>query len=157
MWRHECTLSNCTNDFKLPTDRFVFMQCKGVSLGTIHDYKGNPDIGVGQEMLLITEELGIKPPKNCTCKQIARMFNRMGIENCKSHRAFLVNEVMKNYERWKWTEKFQLIAAGQKLLASGITLEIDPIHPIKSVVESLIDEAIRRAEANIAENKPSGP
>jgi len=66
--------------------------------------------------------------------------NMLGVEGCRKHREALVKAVRNAYKR---TGTVEVLAAAAKAVASGLAFKLNPLDPFGS----LVDEAIRRAEA----------
>ena len=84
--------------------------------------------------------LGINPAPACDCKGKANQMDAWGVEGCRERRDVIVDWMREGQGRWGWKDK---LAAATKAVTSGLALKLDLLDPFPS----LIDEAIRRAEA----------
>lgn len=103
-----------------------------------------PDHGPGAELAAIFLELGIK---SCNaCKAMARRMDALGTDGCRRLRSELAADIQGRAEKKGWGAK--IVAAAAALL-SGLAWRLDR----NDLYGSLIDEAIRRAEANQSANR----
>lgn len=106
---------------------------------------GDPAKGLpGTEMLLLTEELGIKSPPTCGCKSMALQMDRLGLEECRSRISDLKLSIASNWTHWGWKDKLSAIAASAWKAAG---LGINPTDPVRDILELALD----RAEAKMKE------
>lgn len=104
--------------------------------------------GVGWHMERITESLGLTPRDGCHCKGLAAEMNRLGPAVCKKHREKLVGKLKTNATKYKWGD---VAKAAAKALLTGLAWRLD----LTDVYGSLLDEAIRRTEAEGIDNANS--
>jgi hypothetical protein len=98
-----------------------------------------PGHGPGTELKKILESVGIVATAACDCNAKAAQMDLWGVEGCKSHKDEIVDWVREGKDRWGWGS---FVTAAAKSVTNGLALRINPLKPF----ESLIDEAIRRAE-----------
>lgn len=91
----------------------------------------------GRELAKLIKELGVKI--DCkACSELAYKMRVWGVDGCREHRSELVKEISSRLGDVSW---FTRIAAATR---AAFTFNIDLLDP----VGSLVDEAIRRAEAS---------
>jgi hypothetical protein len=90
---------------------------------------------VGHELHALLAELGSQPTSGCGCAAKAAQMNAWGIDGCRDHREDIVEWLKEAYTHATWLET---IRAGWR----GLWV-VNPLEPFGS----LVDEAIRRAEA----------
>jgi hypothetical protein len=113
-------------------------------------YPANRSKGVGDRMKEMTEELRLKMKEGCSCKALRNEMNRLGPKGCRRDRTRLVKALKKNAERYNWrdTLKAAVSAAGNAVSSAVHMRRIwipNPLDPYGS----LLDEAIRRTEADL--------
>lgn len=124
-----------------------------------------PAIGTGRELAGLLAECGItldRPEpdapgqvgkiKACRkCEQVSAWMDRVGPALCRRFRGAIVSYLKKREKELGWGQR---LSAAYKLLAKGLFVErwFNPLDPIGSIV----DEAIKRAEAKEVEAKASG-
>lgn len=99
--------------------------------------------GVGDHLKDVTAELGITMKQGCSCASLAAEMNRRGPDGCRAKRDKLVAEMVKNAQRYSWGD---VAWAAVNAVKTGLAWHINPLDPYGS----LLDEAIRRAEAKTA-------
>ena len=105
---------------------------------TIHAWP--PGYGPGTELKAILASLGIQPSPTCDCRARANQMDLWGVEGCKANREQIIKWMRDGQQRWGWKDKLSATAAAVK---TGLAFKLNPLDPFPS----LIDEAIRRAEA----------
>lgn len=105
-----------------------------------------PDHGPGTELVAMLASVGIEPD-SCKCKARARAMNAWGVEGCNRKRAEIVAWLTAEREARGWREKLK--AAGWAVL-TGLVVRVNPLDQLGS----LVDEAIRRAEAKTPKMAP---
>ena len=85
-------------------------------------------------------ELGIDPGPSCPCRRRMRQMDEWGVEGCREHREEIIGWLREGQERYGWGAR---ITAGWRAVVSGLAWRINPGDPLGS----LVDEAVRRAEA----------
>lgn len=100
-----------------------------------------PGKGPGTELKYLIGTMGIAERIGCDCNRKAQQMDLWGIEVCKEKRDTIVGWMHNGAKAWGWADK---IKAAAKAVKSGLAFKLDPTDPYGS----LIDEAIRRAEAN---------
>ena len=88
-------------------------------------------------------ELGIDPGPSCPCRRRMRQMDEWGVDGCREHREEIVGWLREGQERYGWGAR---ITAGWRTVVSGLAWRINPGDPLGS----LVDEAVRRAEATAA-------
>lgn len=127
-----------------------------------------PRNGPGTELKAILSAFGINPSPSCDCHQKARAMDELGIEGCKARRDEVVGWLREGWQRWGWRGPLESVAresaetpgilarVGSALRgmreALRLSWRLNPLDPLGS----LVDEAIRRAEAKEAENDDGG-
>lgn len=118
-----------------------------------------PQFGPGTEMKAILSSIGVNPSPACDCNARARQMDAWGVKGCKEHRDEIIKFIEDGQQRWGWKSRIDYSASvGEELeppksikekfsvlwktVTSGLVFKLNPFHPI----ESLVDEAIRRAE-----------
>jgi hypothetical protein len=111
-----------------------------------------PGFGPGTEMFRMLEALGVTERPGCSCKAVALQMDYWGPAICKQPEpyAWILKNVKENSEKWTWAEKLQ-IGAKATLKREGWALAFR-LNPLR-LEESLIDEAIRRAEEKDCETE----
>ena len=111
-----------------------------------------PGFGPGTEMFHLLESIGVTERPGCSCKAVALQMDYWGVEGCRlpDRYEWILQNVKANAEKWTWAEKLR-IAASAATTSAGWKLAWK-INPLK-LEESLIDEAIRRAEEKGCETK----
>jgi len=101
--------------------------------------------GVGTHLKLLLKELGVNSDL-CGegCGSFAAQMDGWGIEGCIKNREAILERLRQRYKETSW--KTSLNAAWQTIV-SGKVFEMNVLNPI----EWLVDEAIRRAEAEATE------
>lgn len=97
--------------------------------------------GVGSELWRLLESLGIQHTPTCGCLGFAEQMNAWGVAGCRLARAEIVEHMRTRAPAYGWATFMH--AAGRALL-TGLAWRIDLTDPYGS----LVDEAIRRAEAD---------
>ena len=98
-----------------------------------------PGFGPGTELKEILASLGINPAPGCDCNAKAMQMDVWGVKGCKINKQTIVDGILENKDKWGWGA---FASAAAKAVTSGLALRINPLKPY----ESLVDEAIRRAE-----------
>lgn len=101
---------------------------------------GNFGAGPGTEITAMFKALGAEPKPGCLCAVRADQMDRLGIDGCREHRAEVLGWLREAYDVTGWAERFK---AARLALTTGLAFKIDWRDPLSS----LLDEAIRRAEA----------
>lgn len=99
-----------------------------------------PTGGPGTELKAILASVGIVPKLNCGCEAMARRMDDWGPQGCRANRQEIVAFLRKKQRRMSWGERLTLAAQS---FATGLILHVNPLD----TVNSILDEAIRRAEA----------
>ena len=105
--------------------------------------------GPGSELWKLLESLGVKHEVNCGCLQRAEQMNAWGVVGCRAARADIVAWMKANQDKYKWTA---FVTAAAKAVTTGVAWRLSVLDPFGS----LVDEAIRRAEAWAAEHAEEG-
>lgn len=99
-----------------------------------------PTGGPGTALAGLLRDLGLRWAKSCQCDQRAAQMNAWGIDGCRERRAEIVVWLNESAAQATWR---QVLSAG--VSAAVIGLAINPLNP----GESLLDEALKRAERQI--------
>lgn len=92
----------------------------------------------------ITQQLGLKPPRGCSCHDLQIKMDAMGVDGCRERFVELKDEIILNIEKWGWSDFFANIAtAFGKSFTTGLAWKINPLDPLGS----LLSEAIRRTDS----------
>lgn len=86
------------------------------------------------------EDIGIRPSAHCPCRKMARKMDRRGPQWCRENRQEIVDHIQQQMDSRGWKEK---LTAAARATASGLAFHLNPLD----IPGSLVDEAIRRAEA----------
>jgi hypothetical protein len=98
--------------------------------------------GVGSHLWRLLSSLGIEHRDDCDCLSWAERMNAWGPAGCRQQRADIVTHMRASAQNYGWGD---LAKAAAKAIATGLALRINPLD----VYGSLLDEAIRLAEADI--------
>jgi hypothetical protein len=93
--------------------------------------------GIGTELKLILESLGLKGYSGCKCKAIAGWMNRIGLQGCLENREVILAKLRKAQEDLGWLDEKKAQFLG---LIKGLAFKLDKNDP----APGLLDEAIRR-------------
>jgi len=104
------------------------------------------EFGPGSELTALIKKLGYVSKPNCACKRHARMMDELGVEGCRRDRAVVIQWINDARAEWGITGLFGMAAPAWHAFTSGLAFRLNPLDP----VPSLVDEAIRRAEAKAA-------
>jgi predicted O-methyltransferase YrrM len=96
--------------------------------------------GPGTELKKMLSDLGINPSSSCDCNTKANQMDAWGVQGCKANRDTIIGWLRGGQVKWGWMSKFSGIS---KAVVSGLAFKLNPLDPYPS----LVDEAIRRAEA----------
>ncbi len=99
-----------------------------------------PGAGPGTELKTILATLGIQPGGSCDCNSKANKMDEWGVAGCRDNRETIIGWMREGQGRWGWKDK---LAASAKAVFTGLAFQLDWSDPFPS----LIDEAIRRADA----------
>ena len=99
--------------------------------------KNIPVTGPGAELAKLIEDIGVRPSASCQCERRAAQMNDWGVAGCRENHAVIIGWLKESFHELTLWNKVKLAAAS--LTASWL----NPLRPF----ESLLDEAIRRAEA----------
>lgn len=100
----------------------------------------SPSHGPGTELKKILSSLGIDPAPTCDCNARAYEMDAWGVDGCRQRREEIIGWMKEGQSRWGWAAKFSAMG---KAVATGLAFRLNPLDPFPS----LVDEAIRRAEA----------
>jgi hypothetical protein len=100
-------------------------------------------MGPGTELKAIFAELGIYPRRACDCNRRAEEMDRLGVEGCRAGREEILGWLRHQQAARSWADKIAHAFTAGTALVRGRTswLRLD------DVAGSLLDEALRRAEA----------
>jgi len=96
--------------------------------------------GVGSQMWRLLASLGVRHTPTCPCLSFAEQMNAWGVAGCRLARAEIVEHMRTHARAYGWGTVAR--AAGLAIV-TGVAWKINPLDPYGS----LLDEAIRRAEA----------
>jgi hypothetical protein len=99
-----------------------------------------PPHGPGTELKALLTTLGIEPTGGCTCNAKVLQMDIWGIGECRRRRDEIAGWLRDRQTEWGLSDK--LTAVGRAFL-TGLAFRLSPVDPFGS----LVDEAIRRAEA----------
>jgi len=99
--------------------------------------------GPGSQLWRLLESLGIRHTATCPCLQMAERMNAWGPAGCRLARAEIVDQMRTNAKQYGWGTVAKAAAAAIRI---GLAWRLD----LADVYGSLLDEAIRRAEASDA-------
>lgn len=77
---------------------------------------------------------------DCRCESTAAWMDSLKVVGCRKKRAEIITRINQNRAAWSWVEQIEIAAA---IAAHAFDWHLSPLDPIGS----LVDEAIRRAEA----------
>jgi hypothetical protein len=133
----------------VPVRAFPFTCACGSRYMTAADMKEVPGInlaavvtahGPGHELRLLMSQLGIRPKRNCDCVTYARRMDLWGVTGCRERLGEITSHIEANSDKYGIGDRF---TAAYWAVATGIALRINPLAPVRSLVEL----AIERAEA----------
>lgn len=101
-----------------------------------------PADGPGTELTLLLKSYGVEATTSCPCKAYARRMNAWGVVGCREHRQEIVDWLKTHREQSSWRTQLRAVLTGVFKAVTGGFVP-DP----RDVAGSLVDEAIRRAEA----------
>ena len=105
--------------------------------------------GPGTQLYDLFQALGVNPKySRCKCIQRMNQMNRWGAVGCREHFEKIVGWVDEEYKTITWTELLDVTA---HLLATRLVFSINPIHPLRS----LVDLAITLDERSVLERAGS--
>jgi len=96
--------------------------------------------GVGSQLWRLLESLGVKHNPTCPCLGFAEQMNAWGVAGCREHRAEIVDHMRTHAKSYGWGT---VATAAAKAVLTGVAFRLSILDPYGS----LVDEAIRRAEA----------
>lgn len=144
MPNEKLTCPSCGLEFPNVPGLAVRCPCGTMVSGNVPRAKrrAQPQGGPGTELVdLLSNAMGAKPKKGCSCKARATAMDRWGVAGCREHRAEIIG--------WLEEEKSGFGVAG--LLTAGIKAAWNGL-PL--TVGGLVDEAIRRAEEKQPKPQP---
>ncbi len=97
--------------------------------------------GPGTELKALLSSLGIGGDKCCGCAMFANAMDEWGVEGCRKKMNAILAHVGKQAKATSWQKWLKAIAIGT---ASSLAFRVNPLDPVRGIV----NEAIRRAEAN---------
>lgn len=106
--------------------------------------------GPGSQLWRLLKSLGVRHTPTCPCLGFAERMNAWGVAGCRLARAEIVEHMRTHAQAYGWGTFVQ--AAGRAVL-TGLAWRIDLTDPYGS----LVDEAIRRAEAASVPSIPVVP
>lgn len=113
--------------------------CKKPGKPTVHRNcpvkMGHPVGGPGTELNAIFKSLSVKPRNGCDCNRVMAWMDCIGPKGCRQRRCEILAKLEANYSLYSWADKIKAAAIA---LLKGLPLSL----------EGLLDEAIRRADAN---------
>ena len=95
----------------------------------------------GTELKKLLATLGLEDVAGCSCGDRMRMMDAWGPKGCLDRKQEILGWLR---ESAKKTTTGAYLTAARKVLTSGLAFKLDPFN----AVESLLDEAIRRAETS---------
>lgn len=96
--------------------------------------------GVGSQLWKLLSSLGIVHTATCSCLSLAEEMNRLGPNGCRRERSRLVDVMRRNAKSYGWGT---VATAAARAVTTGLVWRLK----LTDVYASLMDEAIRRAEA----------
>lgn len=94
-------------------------------------------------------------PDGCqlSCDDMMYRMNAWGPAGCCEHLPEIVEHLRRGYSKTNWPTVF---AAGGAVVTSGLILElrVNPFAPVNSLLASLVEVAIRRAEKSASSTSP---
>lgn len=96
--------------------------------------------GVGSQLWRMLESIGVKHDEDCGCLGWAERLNAWGPAGCRLQRDEIAVQLRRQSKRLGWRRS---ILAAARSVATGLAFRLRPAEPFGS----LVDEAIRRAEA----------
>ncbi len=85
--------------------------------------------------------LGVVTTNACSCKGRAKQMDQWGVQGCRSNRDEIVKWLQEEQDKRGWAAT---LSAAVMIAVNGLPL--NPLDPMGS----LVDEAIRRAEAHLS-------
>lgn len=108
-----------------------------------------PKEGPGTELKKLLEELGFFGFNGCSCAETIRWMNAEGPDKCLEAKDAIVKKLKDGQRFVSW---WGMAKAGILGVTSGIAFKLNLAHPI----ESLVEEACRRAKEKSSEPSKSG-
>jgi hypothetical protein len=106
--------------------------------------------GPGTELKSLLSQLGATPTASCGCDEKTHQMNAWGVAGCREHREEIIGWLKKSYAATNWP---RVIRSAGAALFSGLAVSLAIAYArggVEGVLGFLLDEAIRRAEANAA-------
>lgn len=104
--------------------------------------------GPGSQLWLLLEAVSVRHTPTCPCLDFAERMNAWGPAGCRLARQEIVDHLRDEQQRYGWARSIQAAARAATqaaaALAAGRRPWLNPLDPYGS----LLDEAIRRAEAS---------
>jgi len=121
--------------------------------------------GPGTELKKMLVSVGIQSSPTCDCNAKMHIMDGWGVQGCRDNRDTIIQWLTTNAERWGWLtpsgatvsqedpdikklSTIEKLAIGWRSIRTGIAFQVNWMDPFPG----LVDEAIRRAEANLAVN-----
>lgn len=96
-------------------------------------------IGPGSNLLQLTSDLEMKPTSTCDCVSRAKQMDEWGVDGCREHHGEIIGWLKESFKEVSWADTFRGYRKAKK------TKWFRTFAPF----ESILDEAIRRAEVGI--------
>lgn len=97
----------------------------------------NPTVGPGSRLTEMLSKIGVTDKPGCDCKKKAGLMDVWGVKGCRIHYTTLLSWLEEGQSRWSWAEKLRAAAGA---VTSGIAFQLDPLNPIKSMLDIAIGD-----------------
>ena len=101
--------------------------------------------GVGSQIWRLLASLGVKHTATCHCLTLAERMNALGPDGCRQERPNLVAKMRANAKQYGWGT---VATAATRAVLTGLAWRLD----LTDLYGSILDEGIRRAEADLHPN-----
>lgn len=92
--------------------------------------------GPGSRLKAELAKLGINPPPNCDCNNMAQLMDVWGPVGCVLHRDYIVTKIKDRSEAWGWTS---MLGVGFKALLTGLAWKLKVTDPLGSLIDNCIE------------------
>lgn len=94
----------------------------------------------GTQLKKLLARMDIHPTPDCPCIEHMEQMDEWGVVGCRIHFNTIIDWLVAGYKEWGWGAVIRYAAAG---LMDGLAFQLNPFHPITSLVKL----AIRNAES----------
>ena len=101
--------------------------------------------GPGTNYKRMNNDLGVNPKPNCSCNRLMIDMDNWKVAGCRERLGEILDKINKNLKNWKWADRYEIAKAAGKIVMNGMVLKLDPLHPISSAIEVMVNAAIEQA------------